>query len=247
MINALSRILSWIVTTLVPIALVMAVARILVSPAYLEIEYNTPAFPADPFGFSKEDRLHWSKLAAEYLLNSADISFLGDLRFPSGQEAPPSSCAFMSDCTRLYNERELKHMLDVKNVLQAALRVWYVSLVLLVGLGVWAGLGKWSLEYRRGLRRGGWLTVFLLGAIILFVLISFGVIFVWFHDIFFAAGTWTFQYSDTLIRLFPERFWRDTFLAVGLLAGGAGLAMGLLLKERKSRSSASKVQPSEGA
>jgi hypothetical protein len=27
-----------------------------------------------------------------------------------------------------------------------------------------------------------------------------------FHQIFFSAGTWMFLYSDTLIRLFPERF-----------------------------------------
>lgn len=232
--NVFPRFLPWIVTLLVPIALVMSAVRILISPAYLVFEYNTPAFPADPFGFTKEDRLKWSKIAVEYLVNSADISFLGDLRFPGGQQAPPSSCVFMSDCTRLYNDRELKHMVDVKNVLQAALRVWYASLILLAVLGGWAWGAKWTPYYRRGLRRGGWLTVGLLVAIILFVLVSFGVIFVWFHDIFFAAGTWTFQYSDTLIRLFPERFWRDTFLAVGLLAGGAGLIMGLLLREKKA-------------
>jgi len=129
-------------------------------------------------------------------------------------------------------------MSDVKNVVKAALRVWYISLILLAGLGLWAWFGKWLAEYRRGLRRGGWLTVALLAAIILFVLVSFGMIFVWFHDLFFAAGTWTFLFSDTLIRLFPERFWRDTFLAVGLLAGGAGLAMGLLLRDKKSGASA---------
>jgi integral membrane protein (TIGR01906 family) len=237
--NLIPRILSWVVTILVPIALVMAAVRLLISPAYVVFEYSTPNFPADPYGFTKEDRLHWSKIAITYLLNSADISFLGDLRFPDGQQAPPASCYYMTDCTRLYNERELRHMSDVKNVVQAALRVWYVSLILLAGLGLWAGFGKWFAEYRQGLRRGGWLTVALLAAIILFVLVSFGVIFVWFHDLFFAAGTWTFLFSDTLIRLFPERFWRDTFLAVGLLAGVAGLLMGLLLKDKKSGSSAS--------
>jgi integral membrane protein (TIGR01906 family) len=237
--NLIPRILSWVVTIVVPIVLVMAAVRILISPAYLVFEYNTPDFPADPYGFTKEDRLYWSKIAVTYLLNSADISFLGDLRFPAGQQAPPASCYYMSDCTRLYNERELRHMSDVKNVVQSALGVWYISLILLAGLGVWAWFGKWFSDYRRGLMRGGWLTVILLAAIILFVLLSFGVIFVWFHDIFFAAGTWTFLFSDTLIRLFPERFWRDTFLAVGLLAGGAGLAMGLLLRDRKSGSGAS--------
>ncbi len=143
----------------------------------------------------------------------------------------PKSCQFMEDCTRLYNDRELGHMLDVKNVVQAALKVWYGSVIVLAVLWVWSGRSGWSADYRRGLRRGGWLTVFLLGGIILFVLLAFGVIFVAFHQVFFESGTWTFFYSDTLIRLFPERFWRDTFIAVGVLAGGAGLLLGRFVKE----------------
>ena len=30
--------------------------------------------------------------------------------------------------------------------------------------------------------------------------------FVAFHEVFFAPGSWTFNYTDTLIRLFPEKF-----------------------------------------
>jgi integral membrane protein (TIGR01906 family) len=90
-------------------------------------------------------------------------------------------------------------------------------------------------EYRRSVCRGGWLTLALLGAILLFVLLAFSVIFVLFHNIFFESGTWTFLYSDTLIRLFPERFWRDTFLAVGLLAGGAALILGVLLRDKSNK------------
>lgn len=222
--------MSWVVSLLMPIALVMAVVRLLITPAYLAVEYNTPGFPADPYGFTKQDRLHWSKIAAEYLLNDADISFLADLRFPDGQQAPPESCQYMDDCTRLYNDRELKHMEDVKTVVKAALNVWYVGLGLLLLFWFIAGQAHWGQEYRQGLQRGGWLTVFLLLGIILFVLLSFNVLFVAFHNVFFQAGTWQFLFSDTLIRLFPERFWRDTFIAVGVLSGGAGLAIAYFLR-----------------
>jgi len=228
----LPRLLSRLVTLLIPIVLVLMSVRILISPAFLIFEYNTPAFPPEPYGFTKEDRLYWSRIAAEYLLNNEDISFLADLRFPDGQMVPPQSCLYMDDCTRLYNARELKHMVDVKNVVRSALWVLYGSLAVVVGLGVWAFFAGWTLEFRRGVRQGGWLTVGLIAAILLFVAISFGVIFVMFHNIFFDSGTWTFLYSDTLIRLFPERFWRDTFIAIGILAGGSGLALGLLLKEK---------------
>ncbi|MFN2195842.1 MAG: DUF1461 domain-containing protein, partial [Anaerolineales bacterium] len=69
--------------------------------------------------------------------------------------------------------------------------------------------------------------------IILFVLIAFGVIFVWFHEIFFQPGTWTFYFSDTLIRLFPERFWRDTFLIVAGLPALIGAVLGYFLGRKK--------------
>jgi integral membrane protein (TIGR01906 family) len=220
--NKLSSLLSWLVTLLMPVALVMAAVRLLITPVYLNIEYNMPGFPADSYGFTKADRLYWSKIAANYLLNDEGISYLGDLHFPAGQQGPPESCQYINDCTRLYNDRELKHMVDVKTVVKAALQVWYVSLGGLLLLWVIAGQARWGQDYRQGLRRGGWLTIYLLVGIILFVLLAFNVMFVAFHNIFFQAGTWQFLFSDTLIRLFPERFWRDTFIAVGVLAGAFG-------------------------
>lgn len=232
MSSSLLKALSWIVTLLVPVVLVLVAVRLLMTPLFLVVEYNTPGFPQDRYGFTKEDRLYWSSIALEYLLNSEDISFLAELHFPAGESAPQQTCQFMDDCTRLYNDRELRHMEDVKNVVQASLMVLYVSSVVLLVLGIWAWRGDWWLEFRRGLARGGWLTVIFIASILLFVLVAFGIIFVAFHNVFFDPGTWTFLFSDTLIRLFPERFWRDTFLAVGLLSGGTGLALGYLFREK---------------
>jgi integral membrane protein (TIGR01906 family) len=228
------KVLSWVVTLLIPFALILSAVRLLLTPVYLTIEYSTPGFPPDLYGFTKADRLYYANIAREYLLNDASISFLGDLRFPEGQQTPPATCQFMEDCTRLYNDRELKHMLDVKNVVKAAMNVWIFSLVALLGLGLWAWFGGWWREYRHGLSRGGWLTAILIAAILLLVLVAFGVVFVAFHNIFFASGTWTFLYSDTLIRLFPERFWRDTFLAVGIISGGLGIILGYLARGKDS-------------
>jgi integral membrane protein (TIGR01906 family) len=129
----------------------------------------------------------------------------------------------MKDCTQLYNERELEHMLDVKNVVGGAMNVLKVGFVLLLGLAIWAWLGKWIAEYLMGLERGSVILLALIGLIILLVLLMFNYIFVLFHQIFFTSGTWSFLYSDTLIRQFPERFWQDTFLMVGGLSVGLGL------------------------
>ena len=214
----LTKALAWIVTLLTPVALVLTAVRILLTPAFPPFEYSMPGFPADPYGFTLEERLHWSYFAVEYLVNDAGIEYLGDLRFEDG--------------TPVYNERELKHMLDVKITVQGALRVWWLSLAALLGLGLWAWFGRWFDAYRRGLSRGGWLTAILVAGMLAFVVLSFGVIFVAFHNVFFAPGTWVFYYSDTLIRLFPERFWRDIFIYVGAISAGLGLAIGYLARPK---------------
>ena len=65
------------------------------------------------------------------------------------------------------------------------------------------------------------------------MLASFGVFFVAFHQVFFDPGTWIFLWSDTLIRLFPERFWRDVFIYVGVLSLAGGLALGFGFRSKK--------------
>ena len=154
---------------------------------------------------------------APYLFSRAGIEFLGGLTFDDG--------------SALYNERELRHMLDVKIVVRAAMRVLYGSLAVLVLAGVWANRGDWWWEYRQALSRGGWLTVGIIGAMIVAMILSFNWFFVAFHKIFFESETWIFRYSDTLIRLFPVRFWRDTFIAVGGITLVGGILLGNLPKK----------------
>ena len=218
-------ILSYLVAILVPIALIGLGLRLLLSPFFLQIEYNMPYFPPDEFGFSKEDRLKWAPLALDYLVNDEDISFLGDLTFDDG--------------TPLYNERELSHMDDVKLVTQGALRVWYVSLAIVLVLGLWAWFGGWWPEYRLGLMRGGWLMIGLAVTIALIVVIGimvnpnvFWSFFAGFHSLFFEGDSWLFLTSDTLIRLFPIRFWQDAFLWAAVIALGGGIALALGLKPK---------------
>jgi integral membrane protein (TIGR01906 family) len=213
-------ILSLLVTLLVPIALIGLGLRVLLTPLFLKVEYNMPYFPPDQFGFTKADRLKWAPYALNYLTNSADISYLGDLKFEDGKP--------------LYNERELSHMNDVKRVTRGALKVWYISLALLALLGVWAWIGGWGPAYRLGLMRGGWLMVLLAISIGVIALIGISVnpdiffsFFAGFHSLFFEGDSWLFLFSDTLIRLFPIRFWQDAFLFAAIIALGGGTALGL--------------------
>ncbi len=221
----ITSLLSWLVALLIPLALIGLGLRLLLTPLFLQIEYNMPYFPPDEYGFTKADRLQWAPYALNYLVNSADISYLGDLKFADG--------------TPLYNERELSHMHDVKGVTQSALKVWYVTLAILLGLGIWSRLGHWGQAYRQGLMRGGWLMVGL--AVVIGVIVLIGIalnpnvfwnFFAGFHHLFFTGDSWLFLYSDTLIRLFPLRFWMDAFLFGAVIALGGGLLLAFGLKPR---------------
>lgn len=228
------RVLAIIMAGIVPIVLILTSVRILFSKPTLDIEYRAPGFPADPYGFTLEERLYYGKLAIEYLHNDQDINFLGDQRFPAGQQAPLPSCLQMEDCTRLYNERELVHMEDVKVVLKQAINIWWVGLAILAVLGVWAWRAGWLGDYRFGLRLGGWVTVGIVVVVLIGVALLFGVFFELFHRTFFSAGSYMFLTSDTLIRLFPERLWRDAFIGVGVLSMVFGLLLGVFLRKRKA-------------
>jgi integral membrane protein (TIGR01906 family) len=210
---------SWLISIIVVVAVVLSSVRLLLTPIFVNIEYSMPGFPADPYGFSKADRLYWSEIARNYLLNNAGIAFLGDLRFANGEP--------------VYNERELHHMVDVKRVVKNTILVWYFSLVLIVASGVWAWRGGWWEIYRYGMARGGWMTVILLVLIIFLVLLSFNTFFVSFHNVFFQPGTWQFLFSDTLIRLFPQRFWQDAFIMIGVVAIALGIGLGMGFRQKR--------------
>ena len=46
--------------------------------------------------------------------------------------------------------------------------------------------------------------------------------------LFFAPGTWTFNASDALIRLVPEKFWFDTALSPAGLSLVGGMVVALI-------------------
>jgi len=203
-----------IIPVIIPLFLMMTAIRLLISPLFLTIEYNMPGFPADPFGFTKEDRLHYANISVKYLVNNEEINFLGDLRFADGQP--------------VFNERELIHMEDVQDLVQAMIRVWLSLGGLLALASLWAWRAKWLSLYWRAVSKGGWFTIGLIGLILAGVAISFSALFTGFHMIFFESDTWLFYHSDTLIRLFPLRFWQDAFILMGVLSLGGGFTLALL-------------------
>lgn len=207
------RLSAWIlrlfITISFPFLVVMIFVRLVMTPLFPLIEYNRPGFPADYYGFTIQDRLTYAPYAIQYLLNGEDISYLGDLRFPDGKE--------------MYNTRELHHMRDVKLVTQYA----YASALIGGLLALLAIYALWRFNrpaLQSALLNGSRLTIGLIFAIVIIAITSWDTFFTTFHQLFFSGGTWQFEYSDTLIRLFPEQFWFDASLVIG----GATLLVALV-------------------
>ncbi len=214
----LRKVVQVVLSVTVLILLLMTGVRLLLTNAFVQTEYNMPYFPEDPYGMTKEQRQTFAPLAMEFLLNGADVTFLGDQTFDDG--------------TPLYNMRELSHMVDVQKLTEKFLNVWYGSIGVFLAILAWAWLGKWMPAFKSMLSNAGLVTIIALGTLILLIAISFDAVFVGFHRIFFTGDTWLFLYSDTLIRLFPERFWLDAFVLVGVFTFAGGLILWRLLRDK---------------
>jgi integral membrane protein (TIGR01906 family) len=205
-------LVSLLLALLVPLLLVMIGARLMMIPAYLAFEYQRPDFPPDDYGFTLQDRLHYGPYALDYLVYNAPINLLADLRFSDGRS--------------FFNARELGHMVDVQRVAQAlfagAAAVGILCAVLILFLARDAA-GRRRL--RQALTGGALLTLFLIGGLAIFVLLAWDRFFTQFHELFFSSGSWIFEYTDSLIRLYPVRFWQDTAVNIGILSAAGALLL----------------------
>jgi integral membrane protein (TIGR01906 family) len=219
--HLLIRLFSLIVTVLTPLVILMIAIRLLITPTFARIAYQMPGFPADPYGFTEEDRLIWSEPSIIFLVNAEDIAYLSNLTFENGDP--------------IFNERELSHMEDVKAVVTGMRVALAIGMLFLLAISILAERSRWKSLLVRAFNQGGWAVLGLIAAILVFVALNFNSLFTWFHQIFFESGTWQFHPSDTLIRLFPMRFWQDAFIFVGLLSSLFGVIVIVLTRHRAAK------------
>lgn len=216
----LLRFFQVFIVVAIPLLLLMGAIRLMLTPAFINFEYRQPNFPEDVYGFSTADRLKWADLSIQYLLNSEPPSYLADLR--------------LDPATPLFNERELSHMLDVKVLVQRMLTALWVLGGILALLGFFFHWRKQTAAYWHALASGGYAALGLLGFVLVMIFTAFDWLFTKFHNIFFVGDTWLFLYTDSLIRLFPMKFWQDAFIGVGILTGLGALFL-ILFGNRLAR------------
>lgn len=121
----------------------------------------------------------------------------------------------------LYKEREILHMVDVKALMQSVFSIarWSgIALLVLLAAGVFTLRRDAAAVLLRSLRwsaigTGVFLVVF--GAT---AAINFGWLFTQFHFLSFANDLWLLDpYNDYLIIMFPQQFFFEATLFIGLL------------------------------
>ena len=119
------------------------------------------------------------------------------------------------DGAPVFNVKERAHMADVRGIVVAFFVLVLAAAAVLVAVGIRSRGAGW---YWRAVARGA--AILAVGAVVVGIAFAlvFDQAFTLFHDLFFAAGTWSFDpATDRLVQLFPYDFWTETSVAIALV------------------------------
>ena len=117
--------------------------------------------------------------------------------------------ATLPDGSPAFDSRELSHMRDVRSLFGVVLRGELAVVAVLAALGVALAWTRFRTVVPGGLLAGSLVTIGIAVLAVPLILLGFDTFFTRFHEIFFEGTSWRFSNTDTLIRVYPERFWED--------------------------------------
>jgi hypothetical protein len=139
-----------------------------------------------------------------------DIRFGPDVSCPTASGVAPGATV-LSDAER-------SHMGDVRGVFAGFAMLVLASIGWLAVTWRRSGTGDRA-RWWRAVRNGSVGLAFVVAVIGAISLVAFDAAFELFHRLFFAAGSYDFDPATShLIQLFPDQFWSDTTLALGVFA-----------------------------
>ena len=151
-------------------------------------------------------------------LDAVTGSLLGDLVLWQGD------FAVAVDGAPVLKGAERSHMRDVRTVFTGFWLVVLAGVVILWAGFRRAGLAEARAEAWHAVRNGarGLAVAIVVGGA--FAVVAFDAAFELFHRLFFSAGSYTFEpRTDRLVQLFPEQFWSEIAIAVGIVVLGASI------------------------
>lgn len=200
MIERLGRSAGFVVVGIATAILIMAVSIVpFVTPAWVSIEQG------------RAEAAAWTGYTPAQLSAATD-AILSDLVL-----GPPEFDVEI-DGRPVLTERERGHMGDVRGVFVGLAVLAVASVVVLL---VSYRTSRGGRSFWQPVRAGAAGLAVAVVAIGLVGAFAFDLAFEIFHRLFFAGGTYTFDpRTDRLVQLFPEKFWFETSMAVGVVILG---------------------------
>jgi integral membrane protein (TIGR01906 family) len=198
--------LSVAVTLAVPAILAVNGIRLVTNDRYVEAVYNHGGVPDDRYGLAPEPRERLALLGLRSIQPSTaeGVGLLREARLPNGEPA--------------FNTRELSHMDDVRTAVSRAYRFQVGAAIAIGAVALLLGLfTSMRTLVPVAIARGAVLTAVLAAAVGVLAATSYSSFEEPFHWLFFEGETWRFEETDTLRRLYPDRFWLDTAVVIGVL------------------------------
>jgi len=129
---------------------------------------------------------------------------------------------------QLFTDREVHHMRDVQILMHRVLQLWALALVAMAVAAIAiiaTGPRTSAPTILRATAIGGGTAVLLVGAMSLAAAVDFQGLFLQFHFMSFANDLWLLDpRRDRLIQLFPEGYFFDAAMRIGIQTVGLGLA-----------------------
>ena len=201
-----------VIAVVVPPTLIANAMRLLATDTFVRHELGRDGFPPDRYGFTDEQREALALLGLRSIqAGSEGIVLLERATLPDGSPA--------------FDERELSHMADVRALFVPIQRG---SLVVMLAIAILAlALARTRLRavVPRGLLAGALATLAVAILLVPVILLGFDGFFTRFHEMFFEGDTWRFSSTDTLIRIYPERFWEDVSALAAVITVGQALVL----------------------
>ena len=174
---------------------------------YVEALYDHGRIPRDRYGLTEAERTRLAEIGLRSIVPSTPegIDTLRAARLPDGAPA--------------FDARELRHMTDVRTLVARAYRLQVFLLIAIAVLALLLGVSASTRSVvPAALARGSILTI---GVALVVAIVSatrYDLFETTFHGLFFDPSSWRFDETETLRRLYPDRFWLDTAITVGALA-----------------------------
>jgi integral membrane protein (TIGR01906 family) len=177
------------------ITIVALALLVFLNPAWVALEQDRTGAAAFT-GFSRAT------------VHTVTNSMLHDMAF-----GPPNFAVAVNG-QEVLGVRERAHMVDVRNVFLAFGGLALLAVLALVSIGIFARGAAW---FPRAMRLGAIVLAVVVVVLGVVATVAFDALFQTFHQLFFPPGSFDFDASSKLIQLFPDQFWFETSLILGIV------------------------------